>query len=72
METTGKQVLAEAIANFFDLEQLKFEALKDAADNYVYEHDMTITENIKEKLEIGLDEAFDDILDEVIGSLLWD
>lgn len=72
METTGKQVLREAISKFFDIEELKYKAMKDAADNYVYEHDQTITNNIMEKLEIGLEEAFDDILDEVIEGLLWD
>lgn len=74
METNSiaKQALREALGNFFDLEELYSKALRYAAENYVYEHNMTISDGIMEKLEMGLEETFDDLIDEVIESLLWD
>lgn len=72
MEKKVKEVLKGAIVNFFDLEQIREKAIIEAAENYIYQNDMDISSKIMEKMEIGLEETFDDLIDEVIESLLWD
>lgn len=72
MDNTEKKALEAALKEFFDIEKIKLEVLKEAAQDYVYNHDMTIDDSIREALETRLEDVFNEILDEVIEDILRD
>lgn len=65
-----KKILEEALNNFFSIDDLKRKAAKEAAENYIYEHDLTISDLVSEKLADSFENWFDDIIDDAVESWL--
>lgn len=66
------RALQNAILEMISIDEITDGRMREAAQNYVFEHDMTIEDTIQEKIGDLLDNYFDEIIDEVIESLIYD
>lgn len=70
-----QEKLIEALNNFFELGELKKKAADSAAQAFVYNHDVTITEMVEEKLAEAYEGILEDILEDAIENWVenyWD
>lgn len=68
----AKEALQNAILEMISIDEITEKRMREAAQNYVFEHDMTIEDVIDDKIGDLLDTYFDDIIDEVIESLIYE
>lgn len=66
------KALQDAILEMISIDEITEGRMREAAQNYVFEHDMTIEETIQDKIGDLLDNYFEDVLDEVIENLIYE
>lgn len=70
MYETAKRALTKAIRDFFTQDEILSEDfLRQAAADFVYEHDEDIREHFRDK--VNTDDIFDSILDEIEWYDIW-
>lgn len=70
MYENAKKELTKAIREFFTQDEiLSQDFLRQAAQDFVYEHDEEIREHFRD--EIDTDDIFDSLLDEISYNDIW-